>query len=442
MAPTGFEADGRLSNKVLGDLTRYKFRITQADLILPEDAGVMSLIKSIVEIQVKGKVDGDEFFPVIGLGLRLNYELLLAFQKYTDDAKVVISIKRYRTIDSSDENSASEPPPPTDLWKQLEFRVIDFDRSPTEQPAQAVETEERRDIEWTATLLSSKHLDINKAIFNDVYTETPVLPVVLHMLKTASGDAPKLIGNPDNTKVYDQILVPPGNVISSLRYLQDAYGIYKGGMRLFFDLDRHYMLGADSKVKEKTEYGEVHIFVTDKVDASSELNGVFEDTKNKTFQVKVQNAVAINRGGRATKEIFGSKLFVLSDSQELGGQIREVAIQEGTSTDGAAGPGNFAAGEDKIKVLYNRFDNPMAETTHAHHVTEHNSEVAFSFSGVDPSIFTPNKSFFVIFSNKERSEELNGEYVMRDYALSLHGVGRNLQTEEMICTMTCTFSKR
>ena len=84
-------------------------------------------------------------------------------------------------------------------------------------------------------LIPTQCLDANKVIFSGVYHDCTVLDVMAFMSSKLSNKA--FIQQPDNLRNYDQMIFIPYNIFYSLLFMDNYYGIYNRGLKMFYGFD-------------------------------------------------------------------------------------------------------------------------------------------------------------------------------------------------------------
>jgi hypothetical protein len=99
-------------------------------------------------------------------------------------------------------------------------------------------------------LFKLEHLLFNKILNPTVYSYWTVGAVVADLIKNncPSADMKFLIQPSNNETVYEQIILPPYNLINSLQYLQNEYGVFKNGIQVFFDFKYGFIMDPTATV--------------------------------------------------------------------------------------------------------------------------------------------------------------------------------------------------
>lgn len=180
-------------------------------------------------------------------------------------------------------------------------------------------------------LVPTECLDANKFLFSGNYLNTTVLNVMTYMTRDIPNKV--YIQQPDNIKVYDQLIFPANNVFYSLQFLDNYYGIYDRGIKLFYGFDQfriqsenHYDQNGTNKVKIafSTE--------SDVPDAYSYLENGLTKNGNDNIIFTVPHNVKIYDRHLYNREILGTEVSFFGRTQDVYfEQQREYTIDRGLS---------------------------------------------------------------------------------------------------------------
>ena len=91
-------------------------------------------------------------------------------------------------------------------------------------------------------LFAKRHLEAGRKVVNKVYCGATMEEVVTALAGAAGAGRP-LIGKPDNPLRHENVLVPPCTFAQSLAWLQDWYGLWADGFRMFLDQTHCVVMG-------------------------------------------------------------------------------------------------------------------------------------------------------------------------------------------------------
>ena len=78
----------------------------------------------------------------------------------------------------------------------------------------------------------------NATIVNEVFENARMDDVLVSIMSATNGSSRVYIDPSENEEREESLIVPPMNVVPAVKYLQDVYGVYRGGINVFLDLGR------------------------------------------------------------------------------------------------------------------------------------------------------------------------------------------------------------
>lgn len=146
---------------------------------------------------------------------------------------------------------------PTNIYSNVELTPIDPIYDAPEYHKDS-ETESMPMYQFKVDLVSTKDTKMNSFVSSKVYTECRLIDVLADLSASLKEYYKSLeeptereikisISPPDNTKVYEQILVEPGSFTQVIYTLQEKYGIYHTGVRVNFETVKTVLEGGEEK---------------------------------------------------------------------------------------------------------------------------------------------------------------------------------------------------
>lgn len=265
------------------------------------------------------------------------------------------------------------------------------------------------------SLFNRDSMNIVKSNHNIILQDVTITDTI-GVILTNAGVTKLIINKPDNTTSYEQLIIPPDNLVNTINYLQKTYGIYNTGVRKFIDRDDvfYFLSNNNGEIPvKKGEYPLVEIFVTDPSDSRGFMQGSLEDDENELYRIITGGTPNGNLSkSSANKEIVGSKIVFSNPKSKKYGTSYDDA---GTFTFGsgvnvmAPSLESDITGDDKVSYLTNDEDNPILEYEMQYRMEEKNQFLTFTFEDVDMSIFTMNRKFKITFEDPQY-EHLNSIY--------------------------------
>lgn len=292
----------------------------------------------------------DHVFPVMEIQLSLDTYLYNLIRTTNCSIRLTILKKEMSTL-SDDINTIN-----SSYYIQNEiFTIIDKNKM------EAITMYSEHDIpsiNVSLTLFSMNHLKINKYMFNSNYLNCRLIDIV--SLLNNINQAKILIERPINQKKYEQVLIPPMNVIEMINYIQENYSLYRNGVQLFFDFDTYYVINnniTSSTPVERFDYRNVIFDILDGDDKRVvPYNCGYKSTTSDYYYIKANNTdIRIVDNNEAKQEIFGTNNIIFNTDDDLN-VTREYYNLDGSleKTKLYFNPKNLLNVETEINEVYKR----------------------------------------------------------------------------------------
>ncbi|ALN97953.1 hypothetical protein Bp8pS_274 [Bacillus phage vB_BpuM-BpSp] len=339
-------------------------------------------------------------FPMIRLYTKLDFDSYYDIQS-SSNVKFSLTIKKYeqRLLANNSRTVYSY------FIKNKIFTPIDRNKNLINKPESSndnISNEELPILSNSFILIGEDELKNNKKLINTVGSETDMYSMISYISKYFS-DRDLIIEYPENNKIYDQIIIPPLNPILAIKYLNEVYGIYSSGIRVFFDINRYYItnkhLIKDKEIlKEYSENVFINIFSDD--NDSSELIEVERD-QDGTFNVNSHiSSLRVISYEDSRKEFLGTENLIISQSDN---KLNK----------------NFY-GDDKYrtKVYYHKYQNELKEKELTNKLNE-DFYIVLTVDGLDINSINPINNFLLKFYN-DNYKEYDGNYSLMKAVSSLN----------------------
>jgi len=286
-------------------------------------------------------------FPAIRLVTKLDIVDYYNIQQ-DNDVKFSVTIKKFNqtNLEKNDISLFSY------IIKDKIFVPMDRDKTPVNnEDGLTAKQDSMPGLHGIYTLISEEDLNNNKRMVNTVLSNTDMEGAILYLANRFSSK-PVIFEKPDNQKLYNQIIIPPNNIIRSMKYLDTVYGIYNNGLRIFFDLDTYYIINKLDNTNVKTIADDPQsVYVTVYSDNDSLSQSLYYDdapAKGEgidfyTAKVHIADTRFINYED-SKKEFVGTNNIILSQN------INELRTSNYGETDSL-----------KTRVYYNRYNNLFKE---------------------------------------------------------------------------------
>jgi len=260
----------------------------------------------------------DFVFPVVAVSVNLTPKQHIKIADNLEKVRFRLNMEKLELTDFSDANKEFEKTGEI-VYKDLMLELSDYDkkrfRDESEQYGGGFQDATK--IQVYMELFKSEHLVINKKPITGVYNNVKMDSMMIHLL-SKSGQKTLVQKSNRGDEIIPQIVLPGKNLAQTIYYLQQVYGIYKSGIRLFFDFDRAYCLTHDIIENEPIgeddpiEYTNVICYVGK---SATETNGCWFDENTKTYYLLMPNTDKMSFADRSAKNIFGDKMVFQSYNQ-------------------------------------------------------------------------------------------------------------------------------
>lgn len=241
-------------------------------------------------------------------------------------------------------------------------------------------------------LYLSKDLINSKAVINNVYGGNNLMSILVSLLSENGFDA-ILMSPSDNQGDFDQVIVPPMNLINVFKYFSETYGLHSTGTTAFFDYRCIYILNKSGHPNcvEEGEYPKTIYTVHESKNSESHLAGTLTCDKNKEYHIYPD-----------PHRIKVSNFSVYND--HIGGNTLKLINSQNNSS-------ATIGSEDGItRISNNNNANDYAKTEYANTVSENNKRMRVVMTDVYFWALTPNKEHLWNWMDPRLSAEYSGYY--------------------------------
>jgi hypothetical protein len=414
-------------------LLKYRYEINVQTIIQGKNS--MTLDSYLTEMTMYNYYD-KHVFPVIQLEFNLTRDIFYQIQQHADTVMFALSIKRFamsaRTTNTP-ENSDSY-----DYYMQnVIIKPFDINRTPLPQiqPQSTPDPKNPNPTVQNPTVFPLKvdcffyaHLEMNKKLITAVLDNCTPGDAILYALNTM-GVNNILIDSPDNTATQEQILLPGFNLTRTIEWIQEVYGVYITGMRIFFDINYTYILNRDEvyggypavTASGPDSWEITYIDLIDQSKITPDLYGGYYDYDNSRIYMKLIDQSSFITNDTSARELNGEYIKVVSRTKgnrnmQMTQDQMDSITNDITKGDPRVKNGYYA----KEKLLLNRYGNPYAAHQHRSLTTASGAiKILVPWSDLDMSMFNPNKRYQLSLSNPDYAMMYNGAYHINSNVIKL-----------------------
>jgi len=303
----------------LANIKHYFHKITFAAIITNSDGttNVMDLSDVIINPKIF-QLYNDFSFPVLALSINITPKEHTLIADNLERVQFRLNLEKLEVTDLSDPNKIYEKTSEF-VYKDLILELSDYDKKRFRDESEQYNGgfEDALKIQVYMELFKADHLKINKKPITGIFNNVKMDSMLIHLL-SKSGQKTLVQKSNRRDELIPQIVLPGKNLVQTIYYLQNVYGIYKSGLRLFFDFDRTYCLTHDIIENEPIsegdpiEYTNVVCYVGK---SDTETSGCWLDEETKTYYMLMPNSDQLTFSDKSAKDIFGDKMVFQSYNQ-------------------------------------------------------------------------------------------------------------------------------
>lgn len=309
--------------------------IVTLDLLIVEnnETNLIELTEAIKSFSLY-KIYNDFRFPVFNVVLTITQDIHERISNNLENVmfRLNIDLTEENSIDLAVDIQNFKPVLSDRLIKDLLLVSNDYDKSriTSKNESQIANKEEVHSVTVSIDLFFKEHLKMQKDVVSGIYENCNLSDLLITLLENTKS---KMLVHPvDNTNLIKQVILPNKNIVQSIENLQEVYGLYNDGLRLFFDFDRGYCLSNNLKDKgitldeQEEEYENVIIYLGKSV---IDLYGCYFDSNSKTYYMMAQNTTQFKFSDASVKALHGENMLIQSKSQELKKLINSIQDMTG-----------------------------------------------------------------------------------------------------------------
>lgn len=238
----------------------------------------------------------------------------------------------------------------------------------------------------------------NKTV-NAVFTRDNIQNMVAQLL-TETKHKRVLISPMENTKIYEELLVPAFPCYKALMFLDQYFGFYKTGGMIYYDVDTLYILNTNGKcrAKQQDEWPETMFIVTESP-RSLPGNAMVVRPNEKVFYCNIAEAsLNVQNYANTMNEKYGS--------------TAKIVVTDDTTINTAEAEQDYIDQRNTTYAYITKEDNQFTADIMKARMEENQANVMINANNLDILAFTPNKTFKLTFDDTTKQEKY-GKYVYR-----------------------------
>lgn len=376
----------------INPIQKIKYFIDDIDIIIPGKESIKIPMDNITSISIDKLYD--RFFPILNIMATVDYTTYtLIINNYN---KILFNINLYSS-EVIDSNMNIEKPayPFKKAVIRSQFRPTLEDINPilSENMTKATLPEDtninkdQNNIPLNLYLFNEEHLRKYRKLLNAVLQDTNMSTVLYYVFNYFQMKN-ILLSKPNNTIIYDQIIIPPYNLLGVIGYLQKVYGIYNTGYVLFQDYDILYLISktANCNAYRTNEYKRIHFNIVDISNPNAVLtSGYSEDKSTGTYIINVPNPISMKNKSINEKDKKFNEIITV-DSKTGAVSTTDIDLK---------GYGDYKT----PKIFHDNYSNPFIIDSIKNEMEEGNNIFHILLEDIDMSLLSVNKEYFIGFEN-------------------------------------------
>ena len=390
---------------------RYEAKEIKIIVPKPDENGkplILSLPKErLVDFSIEDNYE-ENYFPLFKITLALEAENYYEILKAKNSCGVVLRIDKYYT----DINNKNKSLTKTFINDTFEL-IMDEDTDDMYSSLKEEETKTNYKIRSKSPLgelskVNSSHsfylfkstVNTLKNSVNAVLSKANVSDAIAFLATRSFTQV--LMSQPDNTTVYDELIIPPMSLLKAFSFIDTYYGLYKTGSLIYFGLDTNYIIPYNGKCTayKVNELQNTNIIIPKSMSASQ---------AGTLCSIKKYN-------DRKSNYIVGDYKTINIENQSISNNyinandLQSVDSYSGEST--KVDSNAKSKKENFIKVHEDKTENKFIASTYAAQTNAKSVIISVRLQDYDIFAISPNKKFNMIFEDSKYTSKYNGEYIL------------------------------
>ncbi len=229
----------------------------------------------------------------------------------------------------------------------------------------------------------------NNIVINEVYENTKMDDILVNIISKV--ESSRIFIDPsDNNDFEDSLIIPPLNIVPSLKYLNDIYGIYDSPMGVFFDFDGTYLFKLNKNDRATTNSLEIVVTPSDNIDADMKYTTPeFDENGNVRLNLKVTppflSAEKINMNIMGQTAVFTSYDYNFDT-------VRRIYENQ---TD-----------NNKLRYFWNTYQNKLAEEQYLNSIKQTSMVTMINMNNISPTYFNID----TLYTIRSKDAYANGNF--------------------------------
>lgn len=390
-------------------LRKWKYTVKNIQLSIPGEENIVIPNERMKSISIMEDYEA-LYFPLFKIELILESEIYYKIIKNKNRCKIHLRIDRYfHSIDNSEKSAYRK-------FINSNFDLI-IDEDTDDMQYSLKQEENKLDYEniiksdmnelnqvdtvFSFYLFNSDIIDGTKKNVNKVLSNCNIVDAIAWIASTGKIKN-LLMGQPDNIKIYDELLIPKMSILRALEYLDSYFGLYQKGSMIYFGLDYTYILPYTGKCKAyvNNEITDINMVVpkSSNLQYAHNCGELFKGNEHKKHYIVCDHETIDIRN-----DSISNNYLVANDIETIDSYTGE---SETFNTDAISKKGNF------VRVHKNNTENPYIGTIYTAQTGARSKVVVISTQDYNIMDIAPNKQYSILFEDMKLTKKHNGLYIL------------------------------
>jgi hypothetical protein len=417
----------------------YKYKL-EASIIFDKELVYKINTEDILGLSIEHNYDNN-LFPILRFQINLSNSTYYKILEYKDDTLFSIRLTNFiyyanKDVDDSQKTVENEvfkgyfKPILNDItpYKNSDFNKEDLEDS-SGKGSTELNTETYRMLPMTFYLFRINNLKVNNKLFNFIIEDNNITSVLGYLINEAEIDN-LIISRPENEKYYNQIIVPPLNFKQTINFLQDNYGIYKTGTKVYMDFNKNYIINKNLEWAPRAENEPKKIILTIKkyTDVeSANMDTFYYDGETNLQYIFTPDRTEVTNSKDMYKKLIADDIVILDQNKISNSEIVSYDKDSQTfSFEDFKTEINLIENknDDTKKVVYvNTNDNAFNQEELKYEIENKETEITLPLSNINITDFNINRIFTLNFKDMEMAQKYSGDYYLDKLAYVVQSEG-------------------
>jgi hypothetical protein len=339
-------------------------------------------------------------FPLFVVNIRGTQELIEEIQ--FNDVKIYLKISSY-----IQESTEAEEDEDNIIINNivLETTIRCYDKPvKKENKTEDVDTAEENEnigtsaafFEYQISGIPEDLIEKNKNIINDVFEDATLNEILVNIFSSLDNNELYLEESPNTTR-EQSLLIPPLNLIQTVKYLQTFYGIFDDGLVLFFDTNKTFLYSLTNEKKEYENTFSIQLKEAKSTADSSIYNRPLFDS-NDNIMMYIRSLTSFVSQKQIISDNIGSQTIFYSYDENFNLNIRKKSNNEIFEKT------RYYWNQNKEKISEDQFYNANKKT----------DAISFIFNNINYKYFKPTTKFLL----NTNDSNIDGEYSLVENSIA------------------------